>query len=926
MYFKTLFILILLSSINQLILTTDNGYVECPNHLDDLCKCSYNAVGSRIECPGADPREVITRLKNNYIHVLRIENCNIPKILPPLPSGRIRALELSHCNLEDVGFGAFTLLSTELKELSLANNQFKRFPNLGVLPKLISLNLSNNSISNLEANSFTGFKHIQSLRFRNNLLSNLSSHAFNDISKSINLLDLRGNKISNTSSLFTRNMTSLEYLDLSGNKLDNIKKDEFKGCKNLLEVRLINNKIRNISSTAFGTHNKIKKLFLQSNALTSKTITNLKGFDKLEYLDVSENKIEKIPEFYGFPTVLTIKMEKNAVTGIKKANFKGCPGLQSLYLDGNKINNVEKESFIGLNNLTVLGLGDNMLTQFPDTTLIGIKKLKKLNLRRNSITELSEKTFKDVQELNALDLSSNDLFKLPKKLFHKLKKLDYLDLSKNRITVIEPGSFETKVANILLTENPLHCEQSMEWFMHWISTFSIRTAPIKSQEAKCVFPEKYSGKGLKEVHFTKANETITRSIAQLNSPHAAVGAGMLGNLIPQGSAGLPMISQSMQSIPVLGALSRVLPGLKEKTAKENIFRSIIGSEEFVNPITRMAAGDAMPSDIESLVHSIPKMVVHSVEEGVATGKSNFNISSLPPNVLEHLLNGGTIPGVDKDVMTDLVKKNFNRILDAIRMLNNKTYSEEQAAAIIPPFKSLPSSIINRFIGGEQLSFIDEEGTDLIRNYYLNRLPIDFDEKLEEEDNNYLFKSPFAKKMYKLLPKGYNITKISKSVMETIVSGGVPNFTELPLDLQNHFKEHSSDLVRAFESQNKPIEELMSKLPNFDRSHLDRVKTYDISKLSANVVDHKEKMSWKEKVFYTTLILLGTITTMAVCYIAYLSIKIYRGSYPNRTKVEDNQRNRSIIPGVVFTPNHHSTPRGILNSARQRFSAERFERQ
>lgn len=120
---------------------------------------------------------------------------------------------------------------------------------------------------------------------------------------------------------------------------------------------------------------------------------------------------------------------------------------------------------------------------------------------------------------------------------------------------------------------------------------------------------------------------------------------------------------------------------------------------------------------------------------------------------------------------------------------------------------------------------------------------------------------------------------------------------------------------------------MSKLPNFDKSHLDRVETYDISKLSANVVDQKEYTSWKETVFYTTLILLGIISFLAICYITYLAIRIYRGQYPPRkkegTKAKNNQ---SALPRVVFTPNHHSTPRGVFSSARQRFSAERFERQ
>uniref|UniRef100_A0A0K0FC65 LRRCT domain-containing protein n=1 Tax=Strongyloides venezuelensis TaxID=75913 RepID=A0A0K0FC65_STRVS len=943
--YQNYLLLTLLAFICHPILTTDNGYVECPNDLNDICKCSYNAVGSKIECPGADPREVISRLKNNYIHVLIIENCNIPKILPPLPAGRIRSLELSHCNLEETSFGAFALLSSELKELHLNNNQFKKFPNLGILPKLISLNLSNNSISNIESNVFSGFKSLRNLRLRNNFLQNLTSNAFNDVRKSLSVLDLRGNKISTTSSLFKKNMTSLEHLDLSLNKLTNISDFEFSGCKNLVEVRLFYNRINRFSPKAFGNETKIKQLYLGGNLLTSSHVTACKGFNELELLELSHNKVEKIPEFYGFPNVTTIKLDKNTITELKKANFKGCPNLRVLYLDGNAISKIEDDSFIGLNNLTTLGLGDNLLTKVTKKTFHGIKKLKKLNLRKNSLTNLDDDTFKEMQELSAIDMSSNDIMKVPRKLFHRLPKLDYIDLSKNRITSIETMSFDNKVANILLTENPLHCDQNMEWFMNFISSLSIRTAPMKNKEAQCVFPEKFSGKGLKEVVMTKANDTITRSIAQLNSPPVAgAGAGVLRNLLPPGSAGLPMMSQSLQSMPVIGALSRILPGVREATAKEDIWRSLFGNkirnsdhlnsaiEEFVNPITRMATGDALPSDVESLVQAVPKMVVHAAaEENLSTGK-NFNISSLPPNVLEHLLNGGSIPGVDKHVMDDLIVKNFNRIIGTIEKLKNGTISEDEAAKIIPPFKSLPQSIVKKFVSGDDIKFIDEYGVDLIRNYYLERLPIDFDESSEdnEEDDekkNYLFKSAFAKKMYKLLPKGYNVSKIPKNVLETIVSGGVPNFRDLPLDLQEYLKEHSSDLVRVFESENKPIEELMSKLPNFDKSHLDRVETYDISKLSANVVDQKERSSWKETVFYATLTLLAIISFFAICYITYLAVRIYHGKYPPKKKDDEQQRgNRSVLPGVVFTPNHHSTPRGVLNSARQRFSVERFERQ
>ena len=51
-----------------------------------------------------------------------------------------------NCGIEDIEEGAFETVADGLQELVLTNNSFKSIPNVGRLPKLLSLNLRYNKV------------------------------------------------------------------------------------------------------------------------------------------------------------------------------------------------------------------------------------------------------------------------------------------------------------------------------------------------------------------------------------------------------------------------------------------------------------------------------------------------------------------------------------------------------------------------------------------------------------------------------------------------------------------------------------------------------------------------------------------------------------------------------------------------------------
>jgi Leucine-rich repeat (LRR) protein len=165
---------------------------------------------------------------------------------------------------------------------------------------------------------------------------------------------LNGNNIADPSAL--KELQNLMWLDLSRNKVKNIA--IFCSEENFLNL---------------------KYLDLQENKLAE--MPNL-SCPRLEYLDITNNKLEKINEGWtGHPSLKIVKAVDNKFKSI--AVFKNMPKLEELWLANNNIGSLVGAD--GLPSLRKLHLRHNKIEKIEEEGLPELPALEYLNLRTNKI-------------------------------------------------------------------------------------------------------------------------------------------------------------------------------------------------------------------------------------------------------------------------------------------------------------------------------------------------------------------------------------------------------------------------------------------------------------------------------------------------------------------------------------------------------------
>lgn len=188
------------------------------------------------------------------------------------------------------------------------------------------------------------------------------------------------------------------YCYLTGNNI--AEPSPLKELPNLIHLDLSKNKIKSL--TVFQSEENLVNLkYLDLNSNQFKEFGAFKC-PKLEYLDVSFNKLEKVNDGWtGLPNLRILKSVDNK---FKNMNFiKGMPKLEECYLANNNIASLEGYSDIP--SLKKLHLRRNKIAKFPEE-MAELPALEFLNLRSNQIEnmEMVLKLFATFTALNDLNV------------------------------------------------------------------------------------------------------------------------------------------------------------------------------------------------------------------------------------------------------------------------------------------------------------------------------------------------------------------------------------------------------------------------------------------------------------------------------------------------------------------------------------------
>lgn len=199
-----------------------------------------------------------------------------------------------------------------LEFLDLSVNQITEiYENTIKLPKLKSLNLSDNKIVRISKNGFNGLSKLKELNLSTNFLTELNKLTLSQSMTSLKRLDLSKNNFSNTNII----APYLTHLNMENNMINAIVTNAFRGCPILENLNLSGNKIKTFQKNALEDLFELKFVNLSRNFIDKLSWTVFHKDDLLESLDLSFNEISVIVQS-KFPFLKYLNMGSNKIAKV----------------------------------------------------------------------------------------------------------------------------------------------------------------------------------------------------------------------------------------------------------------------------------------------------------------------------------------------------------------------------------------------------------------------------------------------------------------------------------------------------------------------------------------------------------------------------------------------------------------------------------
>ena len=366
-------------------------------------------------------------------------------VVPILLNPALRTLQLAHNRIttirQSLGF------YTDLEELDLSHNIISSLGqrNMESQGKLRLLNVSRNSVVELEGQAFVGLVSLQVLDLSHNQLTYLDDRSLQHL-HALTDLDLSSNRIERLSDKCFASLHQLRRLRLDSNRLQFVPSPvSLLPLAALIQLDLSNNRIAQLDGSGFSSLNELRQLNMSNNTVHHIHYAAFDGLDRLLVLDLSSNRLEHVP-------------------GSSLAAIKS---LRSLDLSANYMVSVGPSDFAELSHLEMLRLAD-----VPTLRDVHDEALASLN-----------------QSLSTLIMSGNAAWtQLPTKMISSSNVLRFVDLSGNGFETVAPIQWPASLEFYDLSGNPLECNCSMHWL--WQSNLQSVSTAVNSTSSVPAMPMK----------------------------------------------------------------------------------------------------------------------------------------------------------------------------------------------------------------------------------------------------------------------------------------------------------------------------------------------------------------------------------------------------------------------------------------------------
>lgn len=381
----------------------------------------------------------------------------------------LKTVDLSHNKLQSNIENVMFVTNNKLEYLNLYHNMITQIQDNAFKNNVLTyLNLERNNLTGeLSKNLLSGLHRIVSLNLSNQSITAIKSNTFSD-AVSLIYLNLSRNNINFIDNTTFEKIYNLQTLDFSYNNISSV--DFLNKCLfNLTELYLTNNNLTVLKADTFRNQTYLVKLDLSMNKIVIIEPYSLPLIN-LQYLNVSENPVTGVitantysPAKYirfldlcyfnittidslsivDLPVLARLNISHNNIKFIDPNNFRGVGNMYSLDISYNFLSNFQLNN-ITLSNIKALYLNNNRLTNITNT-LNNMPSLLYLDLSNNFIVELISVPFSGLPNLKVIHLSHNKILAFNNPQTNSMSKLTELDLSYNELTLVNLSYFKDLV-------------------------------------------------------------------------------------------------------------------------------------------------------------------------------------------------------------------------------------------------------------------------------------------------------------------------------------------------------------------------------------------------------------------------------------------------------------------------------------------------
>lgn len=388
-------------------------------------------------------------------------------------------------NLRDIYEDTFTSLQS-LKTLDLRENSIRSFFSFPKTDKLETVLISFNNL--VDIGGFSNSPNIVTFDLKNNKLIQVPEEIF--VLKKMKILDLSNNDLQNLPAELGL-LKGLNKLQIEGNPLRSIRMAVRQGGTEVIKKYLASKITEEDIEKKHGQDPKgalIKEEFHQKAShvsklvqlvrqmkntngdldLRSKGLTNsdinedILTADRVKCLDISDNKLAKVPILIDKLGPSSLKLNNNMITKVDVPDIINFSGLREIEMRGNKMVSFcdqffSKEDIVLMRmnfaQLSYLDLSQNSLSRIP-AAIHELPSLRSLILAYNNIGSVQD-LFREgsLPVIDHLDLGSNSIAEIPAHIY-KWQSLTSLVVQNNSIKNFPPELGYLNLKNLNISGNP----------------------------------------------------------------------------------------------------------------------------------------------------------------------------------------------------------------------------------------------------------------------------------------------------------------------------------------------------------------------------------------------------------------------------------------------------------------------------------------